>query len=171
MGAAQLTKKGLGTCVWKLRGWRGVERRRWESVDVMSCLQSVQRGIVILIWSLNHLCAGVDVLLSGGNHPEWSWSPAHCALWAAGPVLVSAILAQPFSLPSCLLFPGFSGLLSVYHSINVRSMFSPASLAVTSMPSVTAQYYRLLLCWKPFRLFLFSLNWTTVSCSLFVCWQ
>ena len=35
MGAVQ----GLGTCVWDLRGRRGVERGRGEAVDVMSCLR------------------------------------------------------------------------------------------------------------------------------------
>ena len=113
----QCREKRLGTCVWKLRGRRGVERGRGETVDVMSCLR--REFGCNLCWSyfiIVNLRAGVDVLLGGGDHPEGSWSPAHCALWAAGPVFVGAILAQPFSLPPCLLFPCFSRLLNVHHS-------------------------------------------------------
>ena len=172
----QCREKRLGTCVWKLRGRRGVERGRGEAVDVMSCLRREFGCNFLSDLIVVNLCAGVDVLLGGGDHPEGSWSPAHCALWAAGPVFVGAILAQPFSLAPCLLFPCFSRLLNVHHSImHARSMFflyvihSPASLAVTSMPSVTAS---MLKEWVVLDLTQIEwLNWTAVSCSLFVCWQ
>ena len=68
----QCREKRLGTCVWKLRGRRGVERGRGEAVDVMSCLRREFGCNFLSDLIIVNLCAGVDVLLGGGDHPEGS---------------------------------------------------------------------------------------------------